>query len=182
MELSTELEINSHVQRICVFANNLTLTLRKKTKIKSDLIFYEEVFFFYFLDNSFYNINDYPVEITSNVGTYLFKFLAGIKRGDYETFEKSLRRICWDRFKTYCDILAKYDEKYTPDFFFEAFMYQSELLDYIKIKNTFQPIYTPPSSLQDWIKKCVENTSLQKTCNLLVKNSNKILDYFSTKK
>lgn len=173
----TDIEINSHVQKICIYANNLTIKFQKKIKTKSDFIFYELIFFFYFIDNAFYSINNYPVELTSNVGPYLFKTLENINRGDYQSIKDKIRHFCWDRIKVYGSIIDKYNEKFTPDFFMEAFFYLSDLIIYIKNKNEFCRWNTQALTLQDWIQKAALNDDYNKLRKLYVKEADTIIDF-----
>lgn len=168
-------DINLQVIKIYVAAEKLSKIICKKTHIKSDLIFYEEIFYFYFLNNASLCLDNTPGEVTNRIGSNLFAYLEKLNK----QLDPKIRLICFKRFKTYINMFLKYDEKFISDFFLETFMYQSELIVYIQENNAFMDPALPPSSSSTWIQKAATNNYYAKINKILNKHSNIILDFIT---
>lgn len=168
-------------KKICFTANNLALYMRKATGIQSHLIYYEEIFFLYFLNDIVLNQNDYPVSITIRIKEALLKVLSHTDNDDYKKYAEVMDIIISFRSKIYSDLFFKYNENFTPDFFLECFMYQSELLIYIQENNNFMDAKQKPCSLPEWIHKTAQDDTYKKIVNVLKDNIDMLLDFITYK-
>lgn len=156
------------VKKIAVYASKLTSILRKKTGIKSNLVLYEELFFFYFLNNVTLSLNDISADIISSITPKLFEVLETTSDIEYQTIKPIAKVICYKRFKSYYNIFDKYKHKFCADFFLEVFQYQSSLIIYIQENNTFSNLKS--ISLDDWIHNAANDNYLAFVNRILTDN------------
>lgn len=166
-------------QKICLAANNLAHAIRKKTNIQSKYIYYEEIFFFYFLNDVNLSINEAPVEVTIRIKPALLKLLSYTDSQEYKTISEYLDIFLCFRHKTYSDIMFKYSEILTPDFFINAFQFQSELIIYIQENNILMDPKQKPNSLSEWISKAAQDDYYSLIIKTLQSQFDMILDFMN---
>lgn len=163
--------------KICYRANNLAFYIRKATGFQSSLIYYEEIIFFYVLNDIRLSLENQPVEIQIRVKDALLKILSHTDNTEYKKYEEIMDLIIDLRSRNYYDILLKYNEKCTPDFFTESFLYQAELINFIQENNSFMDIKQKPCSFSEWVKKSADNKNYQIITNVLKDNYDMMLDF-----
>ena len=160
-----------HVEKIKNYAQKITNLIYKKTKVNKTLIYYEEIFFFYFLNDVVFSLTDKPIYIKNQITALLFN--------EIEYDYKDIKLHAFFRQKTYCNILLKYSEKISIEFLQDSFQYQSELINYISENNTLAPLKYSTSSLSDWLFLASDNKLIKKVNKLLVNKCNIIYDFIA---
>ena len=145
--------IAKQVEKIAVYAAKLTSIIRKKTGISSNLVLYEVLFYFYFLDNAFFL--KYDVDVLKQITSRLFLSLEATNNLEYQNMKSTIKVTCFKRYKTYFEIFEKYDKKFTADFFMDCFMYLSDRIVYIQEYNEFSTL--PRMEYEQFIKMSVLN-------------------------
>lgn len=172
-------DLQNEVNKICLNANNLALYIRQGTGIDSKLVYYEEIFFFYFLNNVALSIKEAPVELTTRIQPLLLKVLSHTDSPEYKEFGEYMDIFIAFRFKQYFNLMCKYSEKITPDFLSDAFQYQAELIVYIQENNCFMDPKQIPSPIPVWIQKAAKDDYLVLINKILNDHADMILDFLN---
>lgn len=177
--MNDDIIVFKEAQKICFAANNMALVLRTATNIQSQLIYYEEIFYFYAINDALYTIKNKPVKVQIRILDTLLKVLSHTDNPRYKEYAEIMKAILCSRSKKYYDILIKYENEFTPDFFLESFNYQSELLAYIKENDNFMNVKQNPLPFSEWIQKAAEDDMYMKIVNTLNNNIDLILDFIN---
>ena len=172
----------TEVKKIFDAASEVAEYISNKTKIDYELIYFEEIFFFYCLNNISLSINDMPMELIVRIKSSLLKALSLSKLQKYNEYKDVIEILLSFRTKNYLDLLLKYSEKFTIDFFQSAFIYQSELIVFIKQNNSLMQPKTKPSVFSEYIKQAAQNKDYKKISKLFEKQFALILDFIAPAK
>lgn len=167
------------VKKIFDTSKKITDIITKTVNVDFELVYYEEIFFFYFLNDVSLNIIEAPVEFTTRILPSLKHVLLLSKLPKYKEYEEFIDLFIAFRTKNYCNLLFKYSEKITVDFLIEAFHYQSELIIFIQENNQLNNPKNIPSPLTEWIQKAAQNDYLQTISKTLADNIDIFLDYIN---
>lgn len=139
--------------------------------IKSDFLFFEEVFFFYFLNNVALSILEAPAEVTTHVLPILLDLFEHENIPGYINNKNIIDTMIHSRFRMYFDIMYKNNEKLSKAFFLEAFENQAICINNIQLYN----------SLIDTKNIVLSNQDLSIIIKSLTHNQ-KLINSFITKK
>lgn len=171
MLLVDSIKSEKYAEKIIKYANLFAKIVQKKTHIKSDLIVYEFIFFFYALNDISMNLCELPIEVIKKVIPSLFD--------PFTDNFKEIKIYAFYRAKIYYNIQLDYGEKISIDFIFLSFQFISELITYIISNKTLADKKTKPNTLPEYINKAMNNDLLIIINKILIKNSNLIFDFLS---
>lgn len=165
------------VEKICLYADKLRRIIYKKTKIRTNYVFYEFVFFFYSLNDIFLKLTDAPETTIKKIAPLLFNNLENTENPDYKIYDKNIKVLAFFRIKSYRSILLRYSSKISPDFYQDSYQYLSDLIAYINCHKTLAHQDYVPVSKQEWIEIAITEPLIQKINRILVKKHNIVLDF-----
>ena len=164
-------------QKVLCAANNFSFYIRKESGKDNKLVYYEEVFFFYFLNDVSLTLKNIPVEVTTKIFPAILNILSKTTCLDFERVKDYIEVVNSYRFKNYSNLLLKYNEKFTKDFFQASILYQSELISTIFGYDKLLDIKTKPSSISEWIQKAAENNYMINIKRILLNHYGEILNF-----
>lgn len=165
------------VEKICLYADKLRKITYKKTKIKSNYVFYEFVFFLYSINDIFLKLTNTSETTVKKIAPLLFNNLETTNNPDYKIIDEKIKIIAFYRIKSYRSILLRYNEKFTPDFYQDSYQYLSDLIAYIQFHQRLAHQDYVPVSKQEWIELAITEPLLQKINRILVKKHKLVLDF-----
>ena len=144
--------VDKEVEKIIIYAKKMINNLQNNFDIEYTHLMYEEIFFFFFLNDVKLVDKNTPDVLREKILNRLFEALEYTNSG-YKENKKLIDEIFNLRMKYYTAIFTKYNLNFSADFFMAIFNYQEELLVSI-IKNKSFSYYNPvPSSPMEYSKK-----------------------------
>lgn len=138
--------INKEAEKLIDFATITTKHIQNNLDIQSPLIFYEQVFFLYFLEEVKFMGNILPKEYKEAVLSLLIKKL----KNNYNLVsldnDNNIKDIFTNRYENYTYILIHNKYNLSEQFYNEVFEYQTEQVDCIINKNKFTK-FCPESTI-----------------------------------
>ena len=145
--------VDKEVEKIVVYAKQVIDNLRKELDIDYAHLMFEEIFFFFFLNDVKLVDKNARDDFREKILNRIFESFEYTHNTGYKENRKLIDEIFNLRMKYYTAILAQYNLNFTADFFNAIFDYQVELLTSI-IKNKTFSYYNPvPSSPLEYSKK-----------------------------
>ena len=164
--------VDLEIEKIILYAKKVINNLRNVLDIDYAHLMYEEVFFFFFLNDVKLVDKNVSDDFREKILNRLFESFEYTKNTGYQENRKLIDEIFNLRMKYYAAIYAKYNLKFSPDFFMAIFNYQEELLVSI-IKNKTFSYYNPvPSSPMEYSKK--ESIGIYSNLNIISALTNNI--------
>ena len=165
------------VEKICLFANKLRKIIYKKTGINSNLVFYEFIFFFYTINDTFLKLTNTPEVVINKIAPLLFNSLEKTNNPEYKIEVQNIKIIAFFRIKAYRSILLQYSEKITTSFYQDSYQFLADLIAYIHIHKEIASKDYAPVTKQEWIEMALLEPLLQKINRILVKKHDVVLDF-----
>ena len=166
-------------QRTYNISNFITSYLKTEANSKSDLILFEIIFFFYFLERLNFKAVNADDSLKKNYLPMLKTTLLHENKGNYEKYKDKLENLINSRNLIYWKLMRKYNEKITKMFLQDAFRFLAELIHYIGIFNDFLEEKKEPLSLQDWNEKAARSENLKTIYDALNKNYELIMNFIN---
>lgn len=164
-------------QRTYNISNFIASYIKTEAKLKSDLIIFELIFFFNFLERINFKTVNAADSIKKNYLPMLRLTLQHSNKVDYEKYKDKLEALINSRDLIYWKLMRKYNKKITNPFLQDAFRYLAELIHYISIFDDFTEGIKEPLSLQDWNEKAVNFENLKTIYDILNKNYELIINF-----
>lgn len=166
-------------QRTYNISNFITSYVKTEANIKSDLIVFEIIFFFNFLERLNFTAVNAAASIKKNYLPMLRLTLQHENKIEYEKFKDKLETLINSRDLIYWKLMRKYNEKITKSFLQDAFRFLAELIHYIDIFEDFSEVIKMPLSLQDWNEKAASFEKLKIIYDVLNKNYELIMNFIN---
>ena len=145
--------VDKELEKIIIYAKQVIDNLRKVLDIDYTHLMYEEVFFFFFLNDVKLVDKNISDDFRKKLLNRLFESFEYTKNTDYQNNRELIDKIFNLRMKYYAAIYAKHNLNFTTDFFMSVFSYQEELLASIIINKSFSYYNPVPTSPLEYTKK-----------------------------
>ncbi len=161
---------NKKIDTLIDFATLMAKHIENNLQINSTLLFYEQVYFLYFLRDINAISKNIPESARHAMLSDLILTLEHKHKLDYLTNKDDFKNMFSNRYANYLNILMRDKYNFSDNFFNEIFEYQTAQVISIKDKNKFTT-FNPETT-------CLENTKEELRIKSIVSDNFKLIDAF----
>ena len=166
-------------QRTYNISNFITSYVKTEANIKSDLVIFEIIIFFNFLERLNFKVINAADSIKKNYLPLLKTTLQHENKVEYERYKDKFEKLINTRNLIYWKLMRKYNEKITKNFLQDAFRFLSEQIHYIAVFDDLSEEIKDLLTLQEWNEKVISFEKLKTIYDVLNKNYELIMNFIN---